>query len=65
MMISFLVTAVLTIPPVIALKMLGADTAVLVAFPLVEFLFVGLFLIFYSRILWLHLEYSMTKRLDG
>jgi uncharacterized protein (DUF983 family) len=65
MAVGYLLTAMVTIPPTIALKMLEVDIRLLVAFPLLEFLFVGTFVIFYCRILWLHLEYRMTNRLDG
>src|SRR5689334_7790701 len=65
MVISYLATALLTIPPMVALKLLGVDIAVLVIFPLIEFIFVGTFLAFYARIIWLHIEYRMTDRLDG
>jgi uncharacterized protein (DUF983 family) len=65
MAVSFLLTAILTVPPMIALKLLKVDLEVLLVFPFVEFIFVGTFLMFYSRILWLHLEYRLTGRLDG
>ena len=65
MCVGFLLTAMVTVPPLIVLKILDVDIRILLAAPLVEFLFVGTFLIFYSRILWLHLEHSMTGRLDG
>jgi uncharacterized protein (DUF983 family) len=65
MAVGFLLTAILTVPPTVALKLLGVDIALLIAFPLIEFVFVGTFLIFYCRILWLHLEHRMTARLDG
>lgn len=64
MMVSFFVTAAVTIPPMILLKMLDVDMAVLLTFPFVEFIFVGGFLMFYSRILWVHLEYSTMKKLN-
>jgi uncharacterized protein (DUF983 family) len=63
--ISFLLTAMLTVPPMIALKLMNVDIAVLVAFPFVEFLFLGSLLLVYSRVFWLHLEYRMTSRLQG
>lgn len=65
MVVSYLMTAALTIPPVIALKLMQVDLLVLLVFPFVEFLFVGTFLMFYCRIIWLHLEYNMTSRLGG
>lgn len=65
MAVSFLVTAMLTIPPMIALKVMGAELGVLMAFPFLEFLFLGSFLLVYSKVVWLHLEYRMTVRLQG
>lgn len=64
MMVSFFITAAVTIPPMIFLKVMDAPMAVLLAFPFVEFVFVGSFLMFYARILWVHLEYSTMKRLN-
>ncbi len=63
MAVSYLLTAMLTVPPMIFLKVMKVDLAVLIAFPFIEFAFVGTFLMYYSRILWLHLEYRMTNRL--
>ncbi len=65
MAVSFLLTAMLTVPPMIALKVLGAEIGVLIAFPFIQFIFLGSFLMVYSRVLWLHLEYRMTSRLNG
>jgi len=65
MALSYLLIAMLTIPPMIALKVFNVDIAVLIAFPFVEFLVVGPLVIFYARVAWLHLEYRMTDRLDG
>jgi uncharacterized protein (DUF983 family) len=65
MAVSFLLTAMFTVPPMIVLKLLNVPLAWLVAFPLIEFLFLGSFLIVYSRVVWLHLEYRMTTKLQG
>jgi uncharacterized protein (DUF983 family) len=65
MMIGFFLAAVLTIPPLVMLKVMNVEIEVLLAFPFVEFLVLGSFLMYYSRILWLHLEYQMSDRLDG
>lgn len=65
MAVGFLLTAIVTIPPTIVLKVMNVDSQILFVFPFLEFIFVGSFLIFYARILWLHLEYQMTDRLDG
>lgn len=65
MAVSFLLAAMLTVPPMIVLKLMQVDILVLVTYPLVQLLFLGTFLLFYSRVLWLHLEYRMTHKLDG
>ena len=65
MAVGFLLTAILTVPPMIILKLMNVEMNLLLVFPFIEFFFIGTFLIFYSRILWLHLEYRMTDRLDG
>ena len=65
MVVGFFLTALVTIPPTIGLKLLNVEVKLLIAFPLIEFIFVGTFIVFYCRIIWLHLEYRMTDRLDG
>jgi uncharacterized protein (DUF983 family) len=65
MAVGFLFTATVTVPPTVILKLLGVDILLVVLFPFLEFLFVGTFIIFYFRILWLHLEHEMTRRLEG
>jgi uncharacterized protein (DUF983 family) len=65
MAVSFLLTAMLTSPPTIALKVLDVDMTLLLAFPFIEFMFLGTFLMIYSRVIWLHLEYRTSHRLDG
>lgn len=63
--ISYVVTAALTIPPVVLLKYFGAENWMIVAFPFLEFILVGSFLFFYSRIIWLHLQFHALKRLNS
>lgn len=65
MVVGFFITAVLTVPPVILLKFLDVELSVLIAFPFFEFIFVGGFLIFYCRILWLHIEYRISRTLSS
>jgi uncharacterized protein (DUF983 family) len=65
MMVGFLVAAILTIPPLIILKIMEVDIAILVAWPFVQYLFVGSFILYYSRIIWLHLEHRMTRGLEN
>lgn len=62
MAVSYLLTAVLTIPPMIVLKVLDVDIKILIVFPFVEYLFVGTFLLYYSRVVWLHIEYPMRDQ---
>lgn len=64
MALSFFITAMLTVPPMVALKLLNADPAIIIAFPFIEFLVLGTFLNFYSRIFWLHLQHVWFKHLD-
>src|SRR4051812_22953671 len=47
MAVGFLLTAILTVPPTIVLKILNVDINFLILFPLLEFIFVGTFLMFY------------------
>lgn len=63
--VGFLLAAVTTVPPLIIMKVLDVDVNVMLIFPFIEFIFVGTFLTFYSRIIWLHLQYRLTNRLDG
>lgn len=65
MALSYLLTAMLTIPPMIALKLMNVDMRIVLAFPFVEFLFVGTLLTYYSRIFWLHLQHEAFDHLDG
>lgn len=63
MMVSFLATAMLTVPVVIALKLSGAEVSVIVLVPFLEFAILSPLLLYYARIIWLYLEHSMTHRL--
>lgn len=65
MAVGFIAAAALTIPPVIALKFAGASIGVLVVYPLAQYAILGPLLLYYMRVLWLHLEYRMTDRLEG
>src|SRR5690349_18094409 len=46
MVVGFLFTAIVTIPPTILLKVLNVDEEILIVFPFLEFVFVGTFLMF-------------------
>ncbi|MGZ3686677.1 MAG: DUF983 domain-containing protein [Bdellovibrionota bacterium] len=64
MMVSYLVTAMLTVPVFIILKFSDAELPVLLGVPLLEYVFLCPLLMRYSRVLWRHVEFSMTTRLD-
>src|SRR5947209_19291981 len=64
MMVSFLATAMLMVPTIVALKVAGVETTVLLVVPAIQYVIVGAFLLRYSRVLWLHLEHSTTRRLE-
>jgi len=64
MCVGFLLTAILTVPPLIVLKVMDVDITILLVFPFIEFLVLGSVVLFYSRILWLHLDYGVTNRLS-
>jgi hypothetical protein len=62
MMVSYLVTAILTIPTIIGLKLSGASMGTLLFVPFAQYLVIGPILLYYSRIIWLHLEAVTTGR---
>jgi len=63
--VGFLLSAISIIPPMIIMKVLDVDINLLIIIPFIEFFFVGTFLMFYCRIIWLHIHYQMSNRLDG
>lgn len=65
MAVSFFVTGALTLPPMIALKWMNVDLAILLAYPFFQFSIVGPLLAVYSRVIWIHLEYRTLRALDG
>jgi uncharacterized protein (DUF983 family) len=65
MVVGFLLTDILIVPPIIVMKIMNVDTDILVTVPFIEFAVIGTFLIFYSRVLWLHIEHKMTSNLEG
>ena len=64
MMVGYLVAVILIIPFIIVLKICDVDTTVLFVAPFCLYALIGPFIICYSRVIWLHLEYQMTSRLD-
>lgn len=64
MMLGFLVTAMLTAPPLVALKLWGADDFVLVYYPFVQLVILGPVLMYYAKVIWVHLAYHAGKRMD-
>lgn len=65
MAVSFLLTAMLMIPSLVLLKLLGVELPLLFIIPAVELGLLMTFLLIYSRVVWLHVEHRMTGRLDG
>ena len=65
MMVSFFLTTLFTVPVIIALRVLEVDPIWILITPLLEYVFLGTFLLVYSRVVWLHLEYRMTTHLQG
>jgi hypothetical protein len=65
MMVGFLLNAMLTIPPMVALKLAGAEVVAILVFPFVEFAIVGTAILFYARIVWLHLEHKVSSGLNN
>lgn len=64
-MVAYIITGMLAIPTIIGLKLAGYEPGVIIAVPLVQYLIMGPLIIHYSKVAWLHLECSMTHRLDG
>lgn len=64
MMVSFFIVSVLTIPPVIALKVLGADDFWIIAYPFLQYLILGPLLMHYAKIIWAHLGYRAGKKMN-
>jgi uncharacterized protein (DUF983 family) len=65
MMISFFISAFFLVPTIILLKLSDVQPETMIIWPITQFLIVAPVLIHYSRVLWLHIEYSITERLDG
>ncbi len=64
MMLGFLGCALLTVPPMVLLKLLQVDDFFLVAYPFVQFLVLGPLLMYYAKVIWVHIAYYATKRMD-
>jgi uncharacterized protein (DUF983 family) len=57
MMVGFLAVSILTIPPVIILKLMGVDDSIILAYPLIQYLILGPIITHYSKVIWAHLGY--------
>ena len=64
MMVAYVMTGVLTIPTLILLKIFGAELNLLLGLPLLQYVLMAPILLRYSRIIWIHAEYSTSRRLD-
>jgi len=63
MMVGFLATSLLLVPPMITLKVLGVDDSIIIAFPFIQYGVIGPLLIYYAKVIWVHLAYRATQRL--
>ncbi|RYZ62136.1 MAG: DUF983 domain-containing protein, partial [Proteobacteria bacterium] len=64
MMVGFLVTSLLTVPPMIILKLMNVDDAMIIAYPFIQYAVLGPLLIYYAKVLWVHIAYRATNRLQ-
>lgn len=64
MMVAFFVNALLTIPPVIFLKVQGFEDRVLIAYPFIQYLILGPLLVYYAKVLWAHVGYHTGRKMD-
>lgn len=64
MMVSFFAIAVLTIPPVIILKLANVDDEILIAYPFIQYLILGPLLTHYAKVIWAHLGYNSAKKMN-
>lgn len=62
MMVAFFLTSALTIPPVIYLKVTGAEDAVLIGYPFVQYLILGPLLTYYAKVIWAHVGYQAVLK---
>lgn len=63
--VGFLLNAMMLIPLLVTLKMMDVPMKTLVIAPFIEFATLGMLILIYSKIIWLHLEYRMIHALDG
>src|SRR4051812_17547890 len=64
-MIAYFVTALLTIPTMVILKLMGARMSVLLSFPVIQYIVLAPVLMHFARVAWLHVDFSTSDRLDG
>ncbi len=65
MMIGFFATSALTIPPMIYLKVSGADDWVIILYPFLQYLILGPLLTYYAKIIWTHVGYRFEQMNRG
>lgn len=63
MMVGFLATSILLVPPMITMKVMGVDDSIIIAFPFIQYGVIGPLLIYYAKVIWVHLAYRATQRL--
>ena len=60
MMVGFIAISIFTVPPVVMLKLSGADDSVLLAYPFLQYLILGPIITHYAKVIWAHLGYKSS-----
>jgi uncharacterized protein (DUF983 family) len=64
MMVGFLATTILTVPPMIVMKVMGVEDGILLSYPFFQYLVLGPLLIHYAKVIWVHIGYRATQKMD-
>jgi uncharacterized protein (DUF983 family) len=64
MMVGFFAVSALIIPPLIYLKVTGADDTLIILFPFLEYAILGPLLTYYAKIIWIHVGYHSGERMN-
>ncbi len=64
MMLGFVGAALLTIPPMLILKISGAEDRTLIIYPIVQYAILAPILMYYSRVIWAHVGFKIRKRMS-
>lgn len=64
MMLAFLATSILTVPPLVVMKFMGVEDRVLLIYPILQYLILGPLLTYYAKILWVYVGHRAGKKMD-